>query len=62
MNQLFVIIVPIGREHININFRLENFIYEAVLLRDSPAPLSTAVTLQRFQDGLCLFEGDASVR
>ena len=49
MSQSFVIIMPIGREYVDIYFRLKNFIDETVLLRDGPAPLPTAVTLQRFR-------------
>ena len=49
MSQSFVIIMPIGGEYVNINFRLKNFIDETVFLRDGPAPLPTAVTLQRFR-------------
>lgn len=46
---LFVIVMAVGCKDSDIHFRLEYFIDEAVLLRNCPTPLPTAVTLQRFR-------------
>ena len=43
---LFVVVMPVGREHVNVDFRFEDFVYHAMFLRDSSAPLSVAVSLQ----------------
>ena len=40
---LFVLIMSIGRDDINMHFGIEYFINEAVLLRDTSAPLSCTV-------------------
>ena len=40
---LFVLIMPIGRDDINMHLGVEDFINEAVLLRDTAAPLSCTV-------------------
>lgn len=44
-----VALMPVGREHININFRIEDFINHSMLLCNGATPLPTAVSLQRFR-------------
>lgn len=41
--------MSIRREHIYIDFRIEDFVYHTVLLCDGAAPLPIAVSPQRFR-------------
>ena len=48
VSRLFIVVVPIGRQHHNHNFRGMNVIYETVLLRDASAPTFSSETAEWF--------------
>ena len=47
MKRLFVIIMPIGRENINMDFCFENAINKSMLLCDFTAPSTFGLSFQR---------------
>ena len=49
MKRLFVIIMPIGRENINMDFCFENAINKSMLLCDFTAPSTFGLSFQRFR-------------
>jgi hypothetical protein len=40
--------MPVGREYIDVNFGLEDFVNQSVLFGNGTTPLTSAVTLQLF--------------
>ena len=48
MDLLFVPIMAVGREHVNIDFGFEDFVNQPMLLGNGSAPLTSTVTLQLF--------------
>ena len=46
MDLLFVPIMAVGREHVNIDFGFEDFVNQPMLLGNGSAPLTSTVTLQ----------------
>ncbi len=47
-NQSLVIVMPISRKHIYVNFGFEDFVNQPVLFSNGTTPLTSTVTLQLF--------------
>ena len=46
--RLLVVVMAVGRKHVDINLSLKDTIYQAMLLRQFTAPAPFGLTLQRF--------------